>query len=366
MSEPILSANAPWNQDWPPGDLDRVPVCPICGGTERSNLHEDLVDNAFFVAPGKWSLHGCAHCGGAYLDPRPSKDSIHRAYASYYTHQVTAAKDAYTSLSPVRKLRRRLVNGYTNWRYSTREHPSSRLGLFMFAPLWGQRNRLASEYRHLPRHPEGGGTLLDVGCGSGAFLRVAQSAGWNVTGVDPDPSAVKNCHNQGLDVLQGGLERFSEHEALFDVITLNHVIEHVPDPVLTLQACHRLLKPKGQLWLATPNINSLGHQRYGPNWRGIEAPRHLVLFNQKSLATALKAAGFKKLVNKASSNPLRSMTLASEAIRSGHSPDQVPKLSLAKEWAVVVGRLRQIIDPSVQEFLTVIAYRDESNLKGTQ
>lgn len=212
----------------------------------------------------------------------------------------------------------------------------------------------------MPKCPAVGGTLLDVGCGSGAFLRTAQSCGWKVTGIDPDPEAVANCGGEGFNVLQGGIEQLAEMENLFDVITLNHVIEHVHDPVSTLQACHRLLKPNGQLWLATPNIGSLGHRQYGRDWRGIEPPRHLVLFNATSLRLALERARFKKIVNKTGSSPLQSMTKASEAIRRGISIEQDVPLSAAQNRMVFFGRMRQALFPRTREFLTVTAFKDHS------
>ena len=360
MSELLSIVDTPWHQPWPADDLERVPACPICGGAERTVLHEHLVDNVFFAAQGKWTLHGCRQCGGAYLDPRPNTVSIHRAYTTYYTHLVAAPKVDYRSLSPLRRLRRRMTNGYTNWRYSTCEFPAMALGVILMQALWPVRFKLDNEYRHMPKCPESGGTLLDVGCGSGAFLRTAKTCGWQVSGIDPDPKAVMNCRGQGFDVLQGGVEQFAEMDNLFDVITLNHVIEHVHDPVATLRACHRLLKPNGQLWLATPNIDSLGHKQYGRDWRGLEPPRHLVLFNPASLRLGLERAGFKKTACKTGSSPLRSMTKANEAIRRGLSIDQDIPLSATKTCAVLTGRLWQALFPRSREFLTMAALKDSS------
>lgn len=91
-----------------------------------------------------------------------------------------------------------------------------------------------------------------------------------------------------------GLNGFGAVESRFDVITLNHVIEHVSDPIELLRSCYRLLKLGGQLWLQTPNIDSLGSRRYGRHWRGLEPPRHLVLFDPVSLRSALHQAGFQR------------------------------------------------------------------------
>lgn len=346
-----------WEHDWPVVDLETVGRCPICGETSRTLLHADLVDNTFFVAAGKWYLHSCAYCGGAYLDPRPSKASIHRAYASYYTHQETTAKDTYASMSPVRKLRRRLVNGYTNWRYSTQAQPASKLGVWVAHALPSYRKVLDHQYRNLPTLPMGGGTLLDVGCGDGTFLALASTCGWKVMGLDPDPKAVANATRQGLTVHEGGVEVFAGQTALFDVITLNHVIEHVYEPANVLAACHTLLKPGGQLWLETPNIDSLGHWWFQKNWRGLETPRHLVLFNRVSLHQACIKAGFVDVRDRPRPSPCASMFRKSFAMKKSQSPYTHLNVPVHMRLFGSFLELAENILYSRSEFLTISALK---------
>lgn len=359
MSELSSTSDAPWNRAWPADELERVPACPICGGTERTVLHEQLVDNVFFAAPGTWTLHGCSQCGGAYLDPRPSADTIHRAYANYYTHREVARKAEYASLSPLRKLRRRWVNGYTNWQYSTCEAHASVMGVLALMIMWSYKTRLDREYRHLPRLPAGGGTLLDVGCGDGSFLALARTCGWDVVGLDPDTAAVANAASQGLTVHEGGIEYFAGQSNLFDVITLNHVIEHVYEPVKVLEACHALLKPGGQLWLETPNIDSIGHARFKQNWRGLETPRHIALFNRHSLGQALVSAGFPSMHDRPCPSPCAGMYRASYAMQHGHSPYDGMTTPKALKLQATLAAIVEMIFPSRREFLTVAARRPE-------
>lgn len=353
MSKLPFTSDPPWNQPWPVDELERVQACPICGSAERSVLHEQLVDNVFFAAPGKWALHGCTHCGGAYLDPRPSADTIHRAYANYYTHQEVAGRDDYSSLSALRKLRRRLVNGYTNWRYSTNFQPASQFGVLTAFAMPRLKKRLDRQYRHLPRLPKGGGKLLDLGCGDGSFLALARTCGWEVVGLDPDPKAAANAARQGLTVHEGGIEYFAGQTNQFDVITLNHVIEHVYDPIKVLEACHALLKPGGQLWVETPNIDSFGHARFQQNWRGLETPRHLVLFNQNSLSQAFVSAGFR--VSKNQPRLSTEMFIKSFAIEHGQSPYAAFPTSKLLKLQAALAELAGLILPARREFLTVSA-----------
>lgn len=345
----------PWTEPWPSEGLQSVSKCPVCGQTGRDLLHAELTDNTFRAAAGKWSLWKCATCGGAYLDPRPTPDTIHLAYATYYTHQEVSPKNDYAGLSPLRKVRRRLVNGYTNWRYSTHAEPSSILGVLLALAIPGLRKVLDRQYRHLPRLPESGGKLLDVGCGDGSFLSVARSCGWDVVGLDPDPKAVANATQLGLTVHEGGIEYFESRAELFDVITLNHVIEHVYEPVKVLQACHALLRPGGQLWLETPNIRSFGHARFQQNWRGLETPRHLVLFSRRSLSQALVDAGFPAPRDRASPSPCSGMFRASFAMENGRSPYEAVELPKFLKIQATLAAFAEWFLPSRREFLTVTA-----------
>ena len=208
----------PWNEPWAQRDLEHVHNCPVCSGTKRTLLYGDKVDNVFYCAPGKWTSYLCSDCGSMYLDPCPcpSPASIHLAYEIYYTHQsVGSAKVEYSELTPLRRLRRLLGNGYTNWRFATRHKPSSFVGIVALLAAWPYRAALDSAYRHLPTPPAGGGVVLDVGCGSGDFLKTAHSCGWQAVGLDPDTKALAICRSRGLDVRQGGIEQFDGQQNIF-------------------------------------------------------------------------------------------------------------------------------------------------------
>jgi SAM-dependent methyltransferase len=145
--------------------------------------------------------------------------------------------------------------------------------------------------RHLPKLTYRK-RLLDLGCGSGAFLLRARSAGWDVVGVDPDVKAVGSSRKKGLDVRLGGVEIFDRSDEQFDFITLAHTIEHSHNPLEVLRSCYKLLKPGGSIWIDTPNIESLGYQLFGANWLHLDPPRHLVLFTFGSIIRCLHNAGF--------------------------------------------------------------------------
>src|SRR5438067_9223839 len=83
----------PWLENWPDEGLQSVKVCPICDSGKRIQLYSNLIDKVFRTAPGRWTLYQCQGCSSAYLDPRPTPESIHLAYKNYYTHSGYDARD---------------------------------------------------------------------------------------------------------------------------------------------------------------------------------------------------------------------------------------------------------------------------------
>lgn len=338
------------SQHWPLDGLQAVPSCPICAQPERLLMHEGLVDNSFRTAPGLWTLWRCTHCEAAYLDPCPSADAIHLAYTSYYTHAQANAPASW-----LHQWYQRLEQGYAQVHYGARAKPSSALGVAVVGWVPYLRRHADRAYRHLPRLPQGGGAVLDVGCGDGAFLALARDCGWEVLGLEFDPQAVRAARQRGVSVVEGQIDQLSHQSAVFDIITLAHVVEHVHQPVQLLRACHRLLKPGGSLWLETPNAAAPGLRLFGPHWRGLEAPRHLVLFTQSALQRALLNAGFDTWHSPPTPSVSRWMFQRSLALRAGRWPDEVQPLPWRWLWRAWASDWHPRASARGGEFLTVIA-----------
>lgn len=273
---------------WPEEGLEAVGSCPLCGTAVRRLLYEGLTDRLFFCAPGSWTLYGCESCGGAYLDPRPSDETIHLAYGDYYTHAASAEAPP----TGLRKARRALRNGYLNRRYGYELAPAWPWGAFVMALLRRRREAADRWARRLER-PRGRPRLLDVGCGNGEFLAAMRDAGWHVQGLEPDAAAAAVAERAGLAVERSVLAATRLPADHFDAVTASHVIEHLADPLAALKTCQSLLRPDGVLSLTTPNLASRRHSERGRDWDGLDAPRHLVLFTPESLARAVEAAGFR-------------------------------------------------------------------------
>lgn len=126
--------------------------------------------------------------------------------------------------------------------------------------------------------------LLDIGCGTGDFLKTASDNNWEVLGIEPYEQArsIANAKtkNSVFDVTH--LKQLNDHS--FDVITLWHVLEHLPDLDNQLSNIKRLLKPNGVLVIAVPNYRSYDAQFYKSFWAAYDVPRHLWHFSQRSIS----------------------------------------------------------------------------------
>lgn len=278
---------------WPQGELEALGHCPLCGSQKHTTLYEGLKDIVFKAAPGAWSLQRCNSCNGAYLDPRPSRASIGLAYRGYYTHHGVARTNN-TELSLFQRLARSLANGYRNHQFGTNEKPAHRLGIALGTLLPAFRRHATPALRSLTA-TDRGARVLDVGCGGGNFAYWAKAMGCHVFACDPDPVAAVHVSNIGVEVRAGGIESYLDKPGFFDVITMGHVIEHLHDPEATLIIALQLLRPGGRLWLETPNLASKGFSVFGQYWRGLEVPRHLILFEPKSLSAIVERVGFENI-----------------------------------------------------------------------
>jgi len=357
VTSPSIDFGRPWEEPWPKEGLETIGRCPVCGAQDKSILYSDLVDNTFFCAPGVWTLWQCHKCRSAYLDPRPTPEAIGLAYKNYYTHGAGDSKTDYHRLGIVRKVRRRLVNGYTRARYCSPDEPQSGLGYLLAHVIPFVKQKADRYYRHLPKPKVGSNKLLDIGCGDGGFLLLAKACGWDTYGWDPDENAVLSARAKGLHVINTGEEYFDGEKEVFDVITLGHVIEHVHDPRKTLQKCFDLLKPGGMLWIETPNVDSIGGNEFGCNWRGWETPRHLTIFSRHSLRKALRCSGFRRVIDAGRPSPAAWTFKKSLAMTLGYSPSEAMQLDYKTRFKVCRARLIGVFLPSRREFLTLIAYK---------
>ena len=168
-----------------------------------------------------------------------------------------------------------------------------------------------------------------------------------------DPAAVEAALKQGVDAHVGGFNAASRIGRKYDSITLSHVIEHLHDPVEAISQCKELLKPGGRIWIDTPNIDSFGHDIYKACWRGLEPPRHLAVFNYKSLVKLISTAGFGSVTVEPYRPLCEFMFTSSETIEKYMRRYDVPDQN--RQLKKMISRCEKLIveDHTKREFITI-------------
>lgn len=222
-------------------EWEEVAECPVCAATER-----DVV-----FAP---DIARCGGCGTCYRSSRPTQAEIGRFYEGGVTYDWWKPEEA---------VRRR---------------------------LWRRRAELVR--RHQP-----GGRLLDVSTGDGHFLEVAREFGWRAEGTEFSRRAAALCRERGFEVVIGAPGEIKAEAGGYDVVSLWHVLEHLPRPMEALRRAREWLRPGGVLVVAVPNETRalLGarlarRHPFGALHWGHEV--HLTHFVPRTLRVALERAGF--------------------------------------------------------------------------
>ena len=228
-------------------DLEFI-TCPVCAVQGTSPL---LNKDGF-------SIVTCNHCNLKYVNPRLKASNLEENYIDGYY--------------PVAK-RNHIQHNDMEWLQ--------------------MEERLGEIQRKFPHQ----GRILDLGCGMGTFLYLARKKGWETFGVDLSQDGVGFAReNYNLDIFCGSVFEIGFPSHYFDVITLYHVLEHIPEPNLLLAELRRILKPKrGCLVVEVPNGESIQIRIQGKNWPYVHPADHLYYFSVSTLTKLLKKHGFNRV-----------------------------------------------------------------------
>lgn len=227
--------------------------CPICNETEfRTYLN--CID--YTASLENFTLKKCSQCQFVFTDPRPEEAALANYYISdkYISH--TGGSNNF--IDKIYRLARQLT---LRWK------------------------------RKLVKSNSNQGNILDIGCGTGEFLREMKAQGWNTYGVEPSPTARESAEEKTGTKIYQHLTEVKERN--ISTITLWHVLEHLPDPNQTLQTIHGLLKESGTIFIAVPNLRSFDAQYYKSFWAGYDVPRHLWHFNKENMKMLIEKNGFR-------------------------------------------------------------------------
>jgi 2-polyprenyl-3-methyl-5-hydroxy-6-metoxy-1,4-benzoquinol methylase len=230
--------------------------CPICGHTSITTF-PGVQD--FSVSKEMFSLNTCSSCGFLFTSNPPDKSSIGKYYQS----------DAYISHTDGKK-------GFIEQVYQ----------LVRKRTVAGKR-KLVEEVVNKKR-----GTILDYGCGTGAFLHEMNSFGWTIKGIEPDAGARAKAEKTTSSTIFLPDQLSDLESGGFDAVTMWHVLEHVHDLDWTIQQLKRVIKPSGKLFIAVPNNDAFDANYYGKFWAAYDVPRHLYHFTPATMKVLMDKHGF--------------------------------------------------------------------------
>ena len=199
-----------------------------------------------------YDLQQCCRCGTVVLDPLPEEEEVVGLYESSYHmtgHYMRKAD------KKIRRSRRRIE----------------------------RLKKLAN-----------GNRFLDVGCSVGMTVEAAVAGGFDATGIDLDAPAVEIAKGRvpGADFAATSIEEMSRSGETFDVIYTAEVIEHTTDPKSFVRSLLRLMRPKGLVFLTTPDAGHWRVPKALPEWNEVNPPFHIYLFSQQALRTLFTSHGF--------------------------------------------------------------------------
>ncbi len=231
--------------------------CPVCGSSRISKV---IAAKDFTVSGETFGIMECNSCSLRFTQEVPDALSIAPYYKSeeYISHTNTS-------------------KGLINRLYQL------------------VRKRTLKRKRKLVEKATGirKGNLLDVGSGTGAFVKEMIAGGWNVTGLEPDADARKLATAVNGVTLTEMNQFYQLEPGTFDAITLWHVLEHVHELQPYIVQLKRLLKESGKLFIAVPNYTSKDAEIYKEYWAAYDVPRHLYHFSPKSMEALMQKQGLK-------------------------------------------------------------------------
>ena len=205
-----------------------------------------------------WSLCGCEECGLVRLAHIPAQDV---AYPSEYYGQ--GGRKFVPGVEAVSKIRPALLTSVIR--------------------------RCEQAPARIYRKPR----VLDVGCGRGYLLRDLAARGWDCAGIDiPGAPLPRDADALGFDCRVGDAGALPWAAESFDLVVINHVLEHVRDPWAACHEANRVLRNGGMLYIGVPNYGSLQSRLFGAHWFPLEVPRHIYHFSKSALSRVLKESGF--------------------------------------------------------------------------
>lgn len=255
----VLEPNLTANSADATGPTNHGPeLCPVCGGSgAQKYLHGP---DRFHGRTETYTLVRCPACAVVWLSHPPQPPEMHQHYTNAYHRLISAAGQN----TPTR---------------------------------WKERKAALTQYKQA-------GTLLDLGCSSGAFLEFMRSESWKLFGVEMSAEEAKTAEaRSNAHVFVGNILDAPFRPESFDVITCFDVLEHLYEPQQVMVRVSEWLKPGGIFHVLVPNVDSAEARAFRSYWHGLELPRHLFHYSPSSLKFLAESAGMREVSLETRRNP---------------------------------------------------------------
>lgn len=258
-------------------------ACDLCGLDVVATLLHGR--DRLFGGEETFQIVQCQQCGLVYLNPRPKVTEMYRYYPSdeYYAYgNVLSGQGHWLRFKQM--IKRIILEEYKGYPLAAKLVPEKNSAKVFHVFRKALVFPLKSRFWTIPPCKKGG-RILDIGCGSGSYLRVVQELGWEAHGVEVDRKATNYAREKlGLDVFPGQLEEARFPDGYFDVVNMWHVLEHLPHPTRSLVEVRRILKIGGTLMIEVPSLRSPQALLFQDKWFHLDVPRHLYVFTPPNAA----------------------------------------------------------------------------------
>ena len=261
-------------------EMKNLNRCPICNSKKIKWRYQNW-DKNLKISKKKFNLFKCLRCKVIFINPSPKEKEL----VSFYP------KKDYYSLGKIDRGRK------ANFKV--------KLSKIYFGNGNFFEKILFSPFVFLVRGKKvkRGMKILDVGSGSGQFLYEMKKLGLETYGLEPGNFNKSEAKKDNLKIERNSLEKTKYKKNSFDIITLNHVLEHLNRPYEALSRVKGLLREDGILIIGIPNSRSLAHFIFGKNWYQLDTPRHLFNYSPKNIKYLLERAGLKVIKKRFNSRP---------------------------------------------------------------
>ena len=248
--------------------------CPICGNLKTKSIASNVGENLRLIG-GRYCYRRCEACKATSQQPMPAADLL-----SKYYKLIDQRQQAWQATAQGQSLLSKI---------KTRQE--DRVSLLM---RLARSIATAGEQLYPYWHQLKPGSILDLGAGSGGFCLEASQRGWAVDGIEQSHVSVEQAHHMGFELIETDLASLEAGQLIASAknVVMNHVFEHVLDPIGFLRMLRSTIVPGSRLILLIPNPNSIWRFVLGRHWYGWDPPVHVHHYSARALKKMLENAGF--------------------------------------------------------------------------